>query len=161
MADSQPSTSPPNPPIHSLTGRRRLPEQVERFNLPPLKRILTFSLSAYTTGFALGSVQGGRQAALRFRAENSHRLPTNTRGWYFYHKAKHAYVGLASVGEAHRMGKRLVPWVALMVVVEDLVDSMRLDEDFDDTRKDFCSTAVAGVTVAGVFSVWSMLFHAA
>lgn len=156
---AEPSTPSDTPVPYRTTflTRRRVPTTIERFKLPPFQRLFTFSLVAYSTGATLGVIQGGRQAALRFRAENSHRLPKNQRGWYFYHKSKHAYVALAGLGEAHRMGTRLVPWVALLIAVEELVDSFRLDENFDDTRKDFMSTTVAGVSVAGTFSVWSML----
>lgn len=142
--------------VIKLGGRRRSPETIERFGLPPSQRLAVFTGVSFACGATLGTLQGGNSAALRFRAENSHRLPTTTRGWTFYYRAKHAYVFKHAVFEANRMGLRLVPWTALLIGVEDLVDTLRLDEEFNDTRKDFMSTTVAGGTVAGGFSLWSM-----
>ena len=56
-----------------------------------------------STGFGLGAVQGGKMAGLRFRAENAHRLPNDTTGWYFYHKAKNYQAMYGGVKEGLKM----------------------------------------------------------
>ena len=55
------------------------------------------------------------------------------------------------------MGWRLVPWVVMFFGIEEAMDTLRLKEDGGDERKDFVSTIVAGVTVAGAFSTWKRL----
>lgn len=122
----------------------------ERLGLTPVARIALASGLSYVTGFVLGNAHGGRNAALRFRAENSHRLPTRQADWYRYHKAKHAYVLLASIKEGNRMGLRLVPWVALFYGIEEAVDNK--------FQRDFMSTTVAALAVSGSFSLWSAYF---
>ena len=37
------------------------------------------------------------------------------------------------------------------------MDTLRLKEDGDDSRKDFWSTTVAGLAVAGAFSAWNQV----
>ncbi|KAL8808208.1 MAG: hypothetical protein Q9182_000272 [Xanthomendoza sp. 2 TL-2023] len=85
-------------------------------------------------------------AALRFRAENSHRFPTTSTGWYMYHKSKNYNSAFAGVRNGVRLGLRIPIWAALFFYVEEAID------DFRDTR-DFGSTVVASLTVCGVFSV--------
>lgn len=101
-------------------------------------------------GLALGLSHGSRNAGLRFRAENAHRLPSNPVGWYAYHKAKNYYVLNAALREGMKMGAKCGFWVGGFFTVEEAVDRARGTEDF-------VSTVVAGLAVAGVFTVWSML----
>lgn len=144
-----------------------------RYDISIGNRLVTTAFLAYSTGLLLGLSHGGKTSALRFRAENSHRFPTTKPGWYLYHKAKQNYVLRASTREGNRMGLRLAPWATLFVAVEDAVDNLRAPAfvharphpkaslETDDMRvdrerhRDFLSTTVAGVTIAGGFGIWS------
>ncbi|KAL9579547.1 MAG: hypothetical protein Q9212_005047 [Teloschistes hypoglaucus] len=85
-------------------------------------------------------------AALRFRAENSHRIPTTTRGWYFYHKSKHYYVMYAAMTEGLKMGFMFPPVILSLLYFERTVDLLR-------GRQDFLSTVIGSLSTAGLFSL--------
>lgn len=123
----------------------------ERLSLAPTARIVFASSLAFVTGSALGISHGAQMAALRFRAENSHRLPTSQRGWYLYHKTKNYYVMRDALREGMKMGTKLSFWVGAFFLVEEAVDQLRW------LHKDFLSTTVAGLSIAGAFSWWSQL----
>jgi len=110
---------------------------------------MTASSLAFACGGILGLSHGSQMASLRFRAENSHRLPTSQRGWYLYHKTKNYYVMRDAGKEAFRMGGKLGAWVGLFVLTEEAVDRLRW------RHEDFASSTVAGLSVAGAFSLWS------
>lgn len=90
---------------------------------------------------------GGHRASLIFRAENSHRQPTSTKGWYFYHKTKNYHVAYGAVVAGVKHAVRVGAWVAMFVIFEDAVDRLR-------GRVDALSTVCAGLGGAGVFSLW-------
>ncbi|RPB16695.1 hypothetical protein P167DRAFT_480760, partial [Morchella conica CCBAS932] len=115
-------------------------------------RLLLCNIGAFSTGLALGGSLGSRAASLRFRAENAHRLPASERGWYFYHKSKNYYTALGGVRQGVRTGARVAAWVSLFVVTEEAVDRVM-------GRKDVVGTVVAGLSVAGFFSVWNRLSY--
>ncbi|KAB8343085.1 hypothetical protein FH972_022679 [Carpinus fangiana] len=125
----------------------------QRLGTNPANRIAYATTMAYGTGFILGASKGGSEAALRFRAENTHRLPTNRGAWYLYFKAKNWYVFRASLKEGWKMSWRIAPWVAAFYTVEHAVDCTR-DVDDAGTHKDFLATTVAGLSVAGAFSAY-------
>ena len=130
------------PPITSPTSAHRL-------GMRPSTRAALAGASGLAIGGILGASKGGLAARLRFRAENAHRLPRTTRGWYFYHKSKNYHVLLAGIKEAARMGGRIGFWGAVLFTLEAQVDRARAG------RKDFLSTTIAGGTVAGLFSAFS------
>ena len=144
-------------PIEPLTTTPSLQETYERLGLSPRNRLLTGAGVAYAGGILFGLSIGGRTAGLRFRAENAHRLPTNKRGWYLYHQEKNKQVIWESFKEGNRMGWRLSPLVVLFIGTEEVIDTLRSKGDGDDSRKDFLSTTVAGMTVAGTYSWWHRL----
>ncbi|KAL8701720.1 MAG: hypothetical protein Q9201_004752 [Fulgogasparrea decipioides] len=84
--------------------------------------------------------------ALRFRAENSHRFPTTSTGWYLYHKSKNYNVMYASMKEGAKLGLRLPGWALGFIFIEDAIDNRR-------GTKDFLSTVIAGLTLSGLFSL--------
>lgn len=88
-------------------------------------------------------------AGFRFRAENSHRLPTTSTGWFLYHKSKNYHTAFGGVKEGIKMGGKVSFWVGGFFMVEEAVDDLR------GGRRDFLSTLVAGLSVAGGFSAWS------
>lgn len=110
---------------------------------------MTSTLLGFSTGAVLGGLHGARIAALRFRAENTHRLPSSSKGWYLYHKSKNYTMMLSGLGESVRMGAKVGFWVGGFYVVEASMDHLRGD------RRDVFSTVVAGLSVAGAFSAWS------
>lgn len=111
-------------------------------------RCVVGSAAASLGGLGLGVAHGSKTAALRFRAENSHRFPTTSTGWYQYHKSKNYVCMLEGVKAGFKLGARLSVWAACFFYVEEVVDDAR-------NRRDFFSTVVASLTVSGVFSVKS------
>lgn len=58
------------------------------------------------------------------------------------------------------MGSRCAPWVGLFFAVEEGIDELRARGDTHDGKwlnRDFLSTTVAGLSVAGGFSIWNQL----
>ena len=145
-SSTEPSVTPYStahiPPITSPTPAQRL-------GMAPAARASLAGSAGLAVGGVLGASHGGLAARLRFRAENAHRLPRTTRGWYFYHKSKNYHVALAGLREAARMGARLGFWGLAFSALEAQVDRARAG------RKDFLSTTIAGGTVAGLFSAFS------
>ena len=85
---------------------------------------------------------------LQFRAENSHRFPSSSKGWYLYHKSKNYNSMVGGIKEGLKLGSRVAIWAGLFFYFEEIVDQMR-------AQRDALSTVVAGLTVAGIFSVKS------
>lgn len=121
-----------------------------RLSLPTPIRISLATASSFALGLGLGLSHGSRTAGLRFRAENSHRLPKTPTGWYLYHKSKNYHMALEGVKEGLKMGLRLSAWVAAFFYIEDCWDEVR-------GQKDFVNTVMASLSVAGGFSLWSVL----
>ena len=111
-------------------------------------RLPLSTLAAIVTGFSLGLSHGAITSGLRFRAENAHRLPTTSSGWFLYHKSKNYNVMLGGIKEGAKMGMKLGLLVGGFCATEEAVDRVR-------GGKDAGSTVVAGGTVAGIWSLWS------
>ena len=120
-----------------------------RLSVPFFIRLPTATAGAFLTGMALGLSHGSKTAGLRFRAENSHRFPTTSAGWYLYHKSKNYHAMLGGIKEGTKMGYRISFWTGSFFLVEEAVDQLR-------GTKDFLSTVVAGLSISGGFSAWSM-----
>ncbi|MCJ1257748.1 hypothetical protein MMC24_005574 [Lignoscripta atroalba] len=125
------------------------PTNAPRLSLPFQYRLPTATAGAFFTGMFLGLTHGSQTAGLRFRAENSHRLPKSSTGWYLYHKSKNYHMMLGGVKEGLKMGTKVGFWVGGFFTVEEAIDRAR------GGRKDFLSTVVAGLSVAGGFSAWN------
>src|SRR5579862_1595188 len=104
-----------SPPSQQLEQPQSVPQQHQpgsltknpRLSLPfSLRLPLSLALSSLF-GASLGLSHGSRNAGLRFRAENAHRLPTTPTGWYLYHKSKNYHVALGGIKEGTRMGLRV------------------------------------------------------
>lgn len=116
----------------------------------PFHLRLGFATSiSFMTGLALGMTHGSQATALRFRAENAHRLPTTPTGWYFYHKSKNYQMALGGLKEGVKMGGKMGFWVAGFFSIEEMFDRYR-------GTNDFFNTVIASLSVAGGFSLWSM-----
>lgn len=119
-----------------------------RLSTPTPLRIGGALAASFLAGTLLGVSHGSRMSGMRFRAENSHRLPTTSTGWYLYHKTKNYHVLLGGIKEGLRMGFRTSFWTGGFFIIESAVDSLR-------HRQDCLSSAVAGLTIAGNFAVFS------
>lgn len=122
-----------------------------RLSTSPLIRIPAVTLLAGVVGAALGVSHGSTMAGLRFRAENTHRLPDSQVGWYLYHKSKNYHMMLGGIKEGLKMSAKVGFWAGSFFLVEEAVDQAR----GEGGKKDFLSSTVAGMGVAGGFSLWS------
>jgi hypothetical protein len=136
------------------------------------QRLTLSTISGFLCGLILGSSHGGKLAGLRFRAENAHRLPTSSTGWYLYHKSKNYYRMRGGLREGVRKGTMLAAWVGVFIVCEESADVFRAtlragrsvgnldglgevgEEDMGRSR-DFVSTVCAGLGTSGLWSLWS------
>ncbi|KAI8622949.1 hypothetical protein F5Y19DRAFT_29327 [Xylariaceae sp. FL1651] len=119
-----------------------------RLSIPPLIRIPAAAATAFGIGMTLGLAHGSKMAGLRFRAEHAHRLPTTTTGWYLYHKSKNYHLAFGGLKEGFKVGARLGILSTAMFCAENLFDVYR-------GSKDFVSTVMASLAVAGGFSLWN------
>ncbi|MCJ1321315.1 hypothetical protein MMC15_006659 [Xylographa vitiligo] len=119
-----------------------------RLSLPFQIRFPATTATGFFAGSFLGVSHGSQTAGLRFRAENTHRLPTSSTGWFLYHKSKNYHMMLGAIKEGLKMGGKVGFWVGGFFAVEEAIDRVR------GGRADFLSTVVAGLSVAGGFSAW-------
>ncbi|CRG90199.1 hypothetical protein PISL3812_07242 [Talaromyces islandicus] len=119
------------PPRLGIDIERRLPYTV---------------VSAFSVGFGVGSSHGSKKAAFQFRAENAHRFPTTSTGWFQYHKTKNYKSIVGGVFEGVRLGTRLGVGAMAFTLFEETVDYARHD------RRDFISTVIAGLSFSGIYS---------
>jgi hypothetical protein len=120
-----------------------------RLSLPTPVRLTLATASSFIIGLGLGLSHGSQTAGLRFRAENAHRLPKSSTGWYLYHKSKNYHMALGGIKEGLKMGFKISAWVAAFFYIEDCWDEIR-------GKKDFVNTTLASLSVAGGFSLWSL-----
>lgn len=141
-----------NRPVEATTTLTPLsgttPNHSHRLSIPFGTRFPSATAIAFITGLSLGLSHGSKTAGLRFRAENSHRFPTTTTGWYLYHKSKNYHVMLGGIKEGLKMGPKIAFWGGGFFLVEEAVDRLR-------GTKDFLSTLIAGLSISGWFSAWS------
>jgi hypothetical protein len=140
----QPATIPQFPPSDPL-------ELHPRLSVLTPTRLLLGSVSSSMIGLALGAMQGGQMAQLRFRAEHAHKMPDTTAGWYLYHKSKNYHAMQGGLREGFRMGAKTGFWSFMALGLETTVDRYR-------GSSDMFSTIVATLTVAGAFSLWRKSF---
>lgn len=130
----------------------------ERLSIPLVLRAPTLMLASFTCGFTLGASQGATKGAYRYRAENAHRLPTTQTGWFLYQKSKNYHAMLGGMKEGVRFGSICTGWATLFMMTEEMVDLSRArlfargDDDIATGQRDFGSTVIAGMTLAGLYS---------
>ncbi|KAG2411830.1 hypothetical protein HFD88_009386 [Aspergillus terreus] len=122
-----------------------------RLGMEPGKRLPLTSLAAFAVGVAIGSSHGSKMTAYRFRAENAHRFPTTSNGWFQYHKSKNYAAVVGGVKEGFKMGFRLGGGALAFCLFEETVDYARND------RRDFLSTVTAGLSFSGIYSLLGLL----
>ncbi|KKA25103.1 hypothetical protein T310_0864 [Rasamsonia emersonii CBS 393.64] len=103
--------------------------------------------AAFSVGMAIGSSYGAKKAAYQFRAENAHRFPTTSTGWFQYHKTKNYKAIVGGVQEGMKMGFKLGAGAMAFCLFEETVDCARND------RRDFLSTVIAGLSFSGIYSL--------
>ncbi|PWY91115.1 hypothetical protein BO70DRAFT_85214 [Aspergillus heteromorphus CBS 117.55] len=109
---------------------------------------LSYTLtSAFCAGMVIGFSHGKKLAGYQFRAENAHRFPSSTQGWFQYHKTKNYVSLLGGMKEGARMGARLGIGATVFCLFEETVDYARHD------RRDFLSTVTAGLSLSGLYSL--------
>ncbi|KAB2574549.1 hypothetical protein BFW01_g6467 [Lasiodiplodia theobromae] len=159
-AELTPSSSPlptpsavsaTSPPIKTASAPPSVHENARLSTVFEVRVALAGTI-ALLSGLTLGMAHGSQSAALRYRAENAHRLPTDATGWYLYHKSKNYHAMLGGVREGLRMGVKLSIWVSGFFMCEEAIDRIR---GLGDSRGDFGSTVVAGLGTAGAWSVWN------
>ena len=120
-----------------------------RLSFPYPMRLMLATSASFLVGAGLGVSHGAQSAGYRFRAENAHRLPNSSTGWYLYHKSKNYHRAFAGAREGLKMGAKVSFWTAGFFSVEEMFDRYR-------GTRDCFSTTIASLAVAGGFSLWSM-----
>ncbi|KAJ5492728.1 hypothetical protein N7539_001474, partial [Penicillium diatomitis] len=118
-----------------------------RLGIDVQRRIPYAFMSAFSAGMALGYLHGSKKAGLVFRAENAHRFPTTSAGWFQYHKTKNYISVVGGVKDGFRMGMKLGGGALAFCLFEETVDYARHDE------RDFLSTVTAGLSCSGIYSL--------
>ena len=126
-----------------------IPDVSDRLGMSFPVRLLTVSGVAFLSGFGLGGAHGSQMAGYRYRAENAHRFPTTPTGWFLYHKTKNYHMTLGAIKTGSKMGATLGFWGGSFVLIEGAVDNFR------SGTKDAFSSMIAGLAVAGAYSVKS------
>lgn len=140
-----PSASNETQPLERGPAATQLPN---RLSYPYITRISIGTTAAFLGGMSLGLAYGTKTAGLRFRAENAHRLPSSSTGWYLYHKTKNYHIMFGGIKEGLKLGSKLAIGTGGFFIIEEVVDRLRGEQDFR-------STLIAGLTIAGGFSSWS------
>ncbi|KKK24163.1 hypothetical protein P175DRAFT_0430126 [Aspergillus ochraceoroseus IBT 24754] len=122
-------------------------EAPPRLGMEVRRRLPYTTLAAFSVGMAVGSSHGSKTAAYRFRAENAHRFPTTSTGWFQYHKTKNYVSIVGGVKEGMKMGLKLGAGALAFCLFEETVDYARHD------RRDFLSTVTAGLSFSGIYSL--------
>ncbi|KAL3450607.1 hypothetical protein BJX65DRAFT_247592 [Aspergillus insuetus] len=122
-------------------------EAPPRLGMEVGQRLPLTALSAFSAGMAIGSSYGSKTASYRFRAENAHRFPTTSTGWFQYHKTKNYVAIVGGVKNGMKLGFKLGAGALAFCLFEETVDYARHD------RRDFLSTVTAGLSFSGIYSL--------
>lgn len=137
--------------------------QPQRLGLNPVGRLALLSTVSFVTGLALGSANGSRIAAMRYRAENAHYMPISKAGWYLYGRSRNYHAIIGGVTEGVKTGARFAGWAALFVVIEEGLDRARgtvfrrRGEEEGKGQRDFLNTVSAAVALSGLHGWWNNL----
>ncbi|KAN0069503.1 hypothetical protein V8E54_012518 [Elaphomyces granulatus] len=118
-----------------------------RLGIEIQRRLPYTTFAAFTVGMAIGSSHGSKKAAFQFRAENAHRFPTTSVGWFQYHKTKNYKAIVGGVHDGMKLGMKLGTGALAFCLFEETVDYARND------RRDFISTVTAGLSFSGIYSL--------
>lgn len=118
---------------------------MERVGMPPSQRIAATAASSGFAGFVIGFYRSSRAAGLQYLAENTHSLPRNLPGWYFYHKTKNYRIAYGGIKGGVKLGTRVGIWSALYGVIEATVD-------YSINRTGLVGSVSAGAMTAAIFA---------
>ncbi|GAD93369.1 hypothetical protein NFIA_035520 [Paecilomyces variotii No. 5] len=118
-----------------------------RLGIEIKNRLPYTATSAFAVGMAIGASHGSKKAAYQFRAENAHRFPTTSTGWFLYHKSKNYKSIVGGVKDGMKLGLKLGAGAMAFCLFEETVDYARHD------RRDFLSTVTAGLSFSGIYSL--------
>lgn len=116
-----------------------------RLQMLPEQRLAVALLIAGSVGFFRGIIQGSRLAAMRYLAENAHRLPRNVGSWYFFHKRKNYVTLKDGVNTGAVWAFKYCAVTGFFIVTEAAIDRVRQRVDFLATTG---SATLSGLTVA-------------
>ncbi|EGV61596.1 hypothetical protein PSN45_000275 [Yamadazyma tenuis] len=105
----------------------------ERFHMFPEERVKSIAGITGVIGFFSGFYDGIKSSSVRYLTENSHRLPRNVGGWYFYHKKKNYIMLTSGFRTGVRHGLKYSLLVSSFFSAEALVDQARGVQDFLNT----------------------------
>ncbi|KAG5367920.1 hypothetical protein CJU90_0101 [Yarrowia sp. C11] len=125
-------------------------DSTQRFNTKPEARILSVLIATASFGFLSGFYTGYKRNALRFLAENSHRMPKTVQGWYYYHKNKNYHVLSGGMALGFKYAATMTTCGLAFFGLEAYLDHTRGTIDFFNT---LASTMTAG----SVYSLWYRL----
>lgn len=111
------------------------------------KRLPLTALAAFSAGMVIGSSHGSKKASYQFRAENAHRFPTTSTGWFQYHKTKNYKAIVGGVFDGVKLGTKLGLGATAFCLFEETVDYARNDQ------RDFLSTVIAGLSFSGIYNL--------
>ncbi|TPX37433.1 hypothetical protein SmJEL517_g00685 [Synchytrium microbalum] len=100
--------------------------------------------AGFITGFVSGFYLSGRQRGLQFLAENAHRQPKTTKGWYMYHKYKNYEAIYSGTLGGARNGLKFGLIAAAFTVSEQV-----LEKYVTGGESWMCTTASGVLTGAG------------
>jgi hypothetical protein len=128
-----------------------LRETSGRLSMSAAERVVLGTVASSAICFTAGMFQEWPSAALRFRAENAHRMPRSEKGWYFYHRHKTNYAAFHAMKTGFRSAATYGPATGIILYTEHIADVVRGGQS-----KDFLSTVGAALTVTGCYSILSM-----
>lgn len=133
--------------VQETTPLTSKPVNPHRLSLPLLSRVFICMIGGFSIGAVIGATNSSQEAGLRFRAENSHRLPKSEKGWFLYHKTKNYQMMLNGIKGSFKTGSKLSVLMGGFFVIEEVVDRYR-------KQQDFLSTTIAGASLGGLYSLW-------
>ena len=117
------------------------------------QRVPSVTFSGAMVGVVLGYAHASKRAGLQFRAENAHRFPTTSTGWWQYHKTKNYISIVGGVKGSFKLASRLGAGSLLFCLFEETVDYARHE------KRDFLSTVTASLSLSGVYSLLGKSSH--
>ncbi|KAG5355718.1 hypothetical protein CJU89_5427 [Yarrowia sp. B02] len=125
-------------------------DSTQRFNTKPEARILSVVIATTSFGFLSGFYTGYKRNALRFLAENSHRMPKTVQGWYYYHKNKNYHVLSGGMAQGFKYAATMTTCGIAFFGLEAYLDHVR-------GTIDFFNTLAATMAAGSVYSLWYRL----
>lgn len=124
-SQDQPGAFAPPPESTPKSSLPQIRVLNERLSLPLGARLPLACLSGGVAGLILGLAKGGQDSGYRFQAENAHRLPTSTTGWFLYHKSKNYNMMLGGIVEGMKQAFKFSLITGCFFVLEEGIDRGR------------------------------------